>query len=95
MAIGYAAGNLIGPQTFRSDQAPQYTGGVVAMLAAYGACMLLLGAYWAVAAWENRRRDRRYGKQPREQDACQHGGNTLDGFVDETDMKQPNFRYMT
>ncbi|KAK8063129.1 allantoate permease [Apiospora saccharicola] len=92
VAIGYAAGNLIGPQTFRSDQAPRYTGGVVAMLAAYGACMLILGAYWAVTTWENRRRDRRYGKQKE----VVHGEIVDgDGFVDETDMKQTGFRYMT
>ncbi|KAK8078690.1 major facilitator superfamily domain-containing protein [Apiospora phragmitis] len=89
VAIGYAAGNLIGPQTFRSDQAPKYTSGVVTMLAAYCACMLVLGTYWAVAAWENRRRDRRCGKQ----EAIHEG--TADGFVDETDKKQPNFRYTT
>lgn len=27
--IGYAVGNLIGPQTFRAAQAPAYTGGTV------------------------------------------------------------------
>lgn len=96
MAIGYAAGNLIGPQTFWSDQAPQYTGGVVNMLAAYAVCMLILGAYWAFATWENRRRDRKYGKPQHEQEqAFQYEGTVLDGFVDETDMKQPRFRYTT
>jgi len=51
--------------------------------------MFILGAYWAVATWENRRRDRKYGKQ----EAIHQG--TVDGFVDITDKKQRNFRYTT
>ncbi|KAK8030256.1 hypothetical protein PG993_011547 [Apiospora rasikravindrae] len=90
VTIGYAAGNLIGPQTFRSDQAPKYTAGVVTMLAAYCACMLILGAYWAVATWENGRRDRRYGKPQRI-----HERSALEGLVDNTDKKQESFRYTT
>ena len=42
--IGYAVGNLIGPQTFRENQAPAYTGGVVAMLV----------SYWAICVFQNR-----------------------------------------
>ncbi|KAK8096614.1 allantoate permease [Apiospora kogelbergensis] len=89
VTIGYAAGNLIGPQTFRSDQAPKYTTGVVTMLVAYCACMLILGAYWAIATWENKRRDSKWGKQ----EGIHEG--TTDGFVDTTDKKQHNFRYTT
>ncbi|KAI1473392.1 MFS general substrate transporter [Daldinia eschscholtzii] len=87
--IGYAAGNLIGPQTFRSKEAPKYTTSVIAMLVSYCACMLILLAYWLVGSWENRRRDRRYGK-PEEV----HEG-TIEGFVDITDKKQHDFRYTT
>ncbi|KAL2847507.1 fungal-specific transcription factor domain-containing protein [Aspergillus pseudoustus] len=54
--IGYAVGNLIGPQTFRESQAPAYTGGFAAMLACYCACVFLIGIYWLVAVTLNRRR---------------------------------------
>ena len=89
MAIGYAAGNLIGPQTFVAKQAPKYTTGVVTMLACYCASMVVLGAYWALSTWENRRRDRKYGKPE-----AVHAG-TVDGFVDISDRDQQDFRYTT
>ncbi|KAK6220715.1 hypothetical protein LQW54_001906 [Pestalotiopsis sp. IQ-011] len=89
VAIGYAAGNLIGPQTFVAEQAPKYTTGVVTMLACYCASMVVLGAYWALSTWENRRRDRRYGKPE-----AVHAG-TVDGFVDMSDRDQQDFRYTT
>ncbi|KAK9413001.1 putative Major facilitator superfamily (MFS) profile domain-containing protein [Seiridium unicorne] len=89
VTIGYAAGNLIGPQTFRSDQAPKYTSGVVTMLVCYCISMVILFAYWAVATFENKRRDRKYGKP-----TAVHTG-TVEGFVDITDRKQKDFRYTT
>ncbi|OTA55822.1 MFS general substrate transporter [Hypoxylon sp. EC38] len=89
VTIGYAAGNLIGPQTFRSKEAPKYTSSVIAMLVSYCACMLILMVYWLVGAWENKRRDRKYGK-PKEV----HEG-TIEGFVDLTDKNQDDFRYTT
>ncbi|PYH69518.1 MFS general substrate transporter [Aspergillus vadensis CBS 113365] len=46
--IGYALGNLIGPQTFRASQAPAYTGGFIAMLICYCICVGLMGLYWVL-----------------------------------------------
>ncbi|KAF3023007.1 hypothetical protein E8E14_011085 [Neopestalotiopsis sp. 37M] len=89
VAIGYAAGNLIGPQTFVAKQAPKYTSGVVTMLACYCASMVVLFAYWLLTTAENKRRDRRYGKPE-----AVHVG-TVEGFVDISDQKQENFRYTT
>ncbi|KAI1077447.1 MFS general substrate transporter [Whalleya microplaca] len=87
--IGYAAGNLIGPQTFRSNEAPKYTTSVIAMLVSYCACMLILLVYWFLGSWDNKRRDRKYGKP----EAVHEG--TAEGFVDITDKKQHDFRYTT
>lgn len=39
MYVAYAIGNIIGPQTFIADQAPRYTGGIVAMLVCYCTCI--------------------------------------------------------
>ncbi|KAH9888205.1 major facilitator superfamily domain-containing protein [Xylariomycetidae sp. FL2044] len=89
VTIGYAAGNLIGPQTFRADEAPKYTSGVVAMLVCYCASMAVLMAYFFVCTWENKRRDRKYGKP----EAVREG--TAEGFVDVTDRQQEAFRYTT
>ncbi|EHA27380.1 hypothetical protein ASPNIDRAFT_129269, partial [Aspergillus niger ATCC 1015] len=53
--IGYALGNLIGPQTFRASQAPAYTGGFIAMLICYCICVALMGLYWVLVLKYNRR----------------------------------------
>ncbi|KAI8298537.1 hypothetical protein K4K61_011580 [Colletotrichum sp. SAR11_59] len=87
--VGYAAGNLIGPQTFISTQAPKYNGAVIAMLTSYVVSIVLMLAYWLVALLENKRRDKKYGKP----EAVHEG--TVDGFVDITDKKQKDFRYTT
>lgn len=86
VTVGYAAGNLIGPQTFLNREAPKYTSGVVAMIACFCVSMLLMLAYLAVAASENKRRDRKYGKPKELRDVAE-------GFVDITDKKQTEFRY--
>ncbi|KAI0165748.1 major facilitator superfamily domain-containing protein [Xylariaceae sp. FL1272] len=87
--FGYAVGNLIGPQTFLSWQAPKYRGAIIAMLTSYAVCVVIMLAYLALGTWENKRRDRKYGK-PEEV----HQG-TVEGFVDVSDMQQTNFRYTT
>lgn len=83
--IGYAVGNLIGPQTFRADQAPKYTGGFVAMIACYCICILLIACYWAVAVFQNRKLA---GREFNED-------NIVDKFLDQTDQQQEGFRYTT
>lgn len=85
--IGYAIGNLIGPQTFRSNQAPKYTGAVIAMLVSYCACIGLLLTYFFYVQWENKNLDKKYGTA---EDV--HEG-TAEGFLDITDKNEKNFRY--
>lgn len=88
--IGYAVGNLIGPQTFRANQAPAYTGGFVAMLACYCVCILLMAIYWGIAFTLNRRRIAGLG--PGEGQAEE---DLVDAFADQTDFKQNTFKYTT
>lgn len=86
VTIGYAAGNLIGPQTFISSDAPKYTRGVIAMLISYCAAMALLMLYFVNVYIENKRRDKKYGKPEELRDV-------VEGFADVTDKKQDGFRY--
>ncbi|EFR02625.1 hypothetical protein MGYG_09094 [Nannizzia gypsea CBS 118893] len=90
--IGYAVGNLIGPQTFRDSQAPAYTGGFIAMLICYCSCIVLMAMYWILAAWMNKRASR-----ARVSAACEgiEAEGPLDQFLDKSDFKQANFKYTT
>ncbi|GMG19137.1 unnamed protein product [Ambrosiozyma monospora] len=54
--LGYCGGAITGTQTFRSDQAPKYTGGFISILVAYCACMVLSIIYWFVSDQMNRKK---------------------------------------
>jgi ACS family allantoate permease-like MFS transporter len=84
--IGYAVGNLIGPQTFRASQAPAYTGGFTAMIVCYYVCIGLMCMYWSLAVMQNRKIDAR---------EINSGDDLLDGFTDLTGQQQEAFRYTT
>ncbi|KAL3434166.1 fungal-specific transcription factor domain-containing protein [Aspergillus tetrazonus] len=86
--IGYAVGNLIGPQTFRANQAPAYTGGFVSMLVCYCVCVALMAGYWSIAVVLNRRRVNAAETPERD-------GNLQEAFADMTDFQQKGFKYTT
>lgn len=83
-------GNLIGPQTFRAEQAPEYTGGVVAMMVCFCVGIILALTYLAVSVVQNRSRDRKYGKPERVQEGT---GEGLVGDFTDKEQKE-SFRYM-
>ena len=83
--IGYAVGNLIGPQTFRADQAPAYTGGTIAMIVCYCVCIILMACYWALAVWQNKKIAAR----------TRRNEDVIESFLDQTDMEQDGFLYTT
>ncbi|KAJ4366156.1 hypothetical protein N0V83_007791 [Neocucurbitaria cava] len=86
--IGYAVGNLIGPQTFRANQAPAYTGGVVAMIVCYCACIALICLYWALCVFKNKR----VGSEAERRMSV---ADCMDDLKDQTDFEQEGFRYTT
>jgi len=86
--IGYAVGNLIGPQTFRASQAPTYTGGVVAMLVCYCVCIGLMVGYWLLCVTQNR-------KVHSEGIEISSTEDAVETFQDVTDWEQPDFKYTT
>lgn len=91
LLLGYATGNLIGPQTFRADQAPEYTGGTIAMIACYCTAFMLMGLYFLVARFENRCKDHKYGK-PMQVDRNDFHA-LVEAYQDLSDKKQEDFRY--
>ncbi|OCF71005.1 hypothetical protein I204_08241 [Kwoniella mangroviensis CBS 8886] len=89
VATAYAVGNIIGPQFFRSSQAPTYHLGIYAMMACFAIMCACGGMYWALVIYENSRRDRLYGKSSQDtQQIIDEAYSTGD-----TDGKNHNFRY--
>lgn len=85
--IGYAVGNLVGPQTFRANQAPEYVGGTTSMLVCYCICIVLMGAYWLLAIWQNKKRAHAA--------ATAENRDVVESFLDQTDFEQEGFIYTT
>lgn len=91
--IGYAVGNLIGPQTFRANQAPAYTGGFISMLICYCACVGLISIYWFLAVYLNHRQSKQMQESGERNDGDAEEAD--DAFTDLTDFQRKNFRYTT
>jgi hypothetical protein len=91
--IRWQTGNLIGPQTFRESQAPEYTGGFTVMFISYCFCIGMMFAYWTLAVWMNSRRP----SVAHEEDTDYHddSGELSGCFSDKTDFQQKHFLYTT
>ncbi|KAB8214636.1 major facilitator superfamily domain-containing protein [Aspergillus novoparasiticus] len=89
--MGYTVGNLIGPQTYRSSDAPNYYTAKYTMLAFIIFTMFLLGGI-GLTHWH-------WNKQRAQQDTIDVQDNTLhnisgiEGFDDVTDFQQKAFKY--
>ncbi|KAI9639879.1 MFS transporter [Dioszegia hungarica] len=86
--IGYSVGNIVGPLTFTTDQAPKYTGGVIAMLVCYCAAIFLILAYRFLIQYSNRQRER-----TRQGLGDLDSNDLLAEWQDQTDFKNPRFVY--
>lgn len=85
--IGYAVGNLIGPQTFLAYQTPAYMGGTTLMIVCNYVCMVIMGAYWDLAAWQNKNRAASVSSP--------QDGNVVESLLDRTDLEQEGFMCTT
>ncbi|KAI8210622.1 putative transporter [Colletotrichum sp. SAR 10_76] len=93
--IAYAAGNWIGPQTFRADDAPLYKRGKMMVAIMYGCAALVLVVLRFVNIRENKRRDRlaaASGVDLSEETAALELERSK--FMDLTDFKLAHFRYV-
>lgn len=88
--LAYAAGNWIGPQTFRAAEAPKYYHGKMMVSVMYGISALIIVAIRVINILENRRRDKLASEHPEESADASSGTE----FLDLTDFEQPKFRYM-
>ncbi|TVY22577.1 putative transporter [Lachnellula hyalina] len=82
--VAWAAGNIIGPQTFLAYQAPAYTGGTVAMIVCYCVAIFCILGYGAVCHVSNKRRAGEISENRGDMD-----------WLDLTDKENISFKYTT
>ena len=89
--LAYGAGNWIGPQTFRSNEAPGYYHGKLMVAVMYGAAACTLIAIRVVNILDNKRRDR-----VQEQSGTAEVTEEVERskFMGLTDFEQLHFRYI-
>ncbi|KAJ5983823.1 Major facilitator superfamily domain general substrate transporter [Penicillium waksmanii] len=83
--IAWATGNIIGPQTFRADQAPEYTGGTVAMIVCYIIAMFAITSYGIICHSDNKKRA----------EAIESRMAADQDWLDLTDRENKGFKYTT
>jgi hypothetical protein len=88
MAFSFGVGNIIGPQTFRAQDAPQYLPAKITVLATQCAGAVLAVALFGYYTWSNSRR-----AHTRSATQCDVSSSDED-VNDVTDRKDPNFRYV-
>ncbi|PYH64286.1 MFS allantoate transporter [Aspergillus vadensis CBS 113365] len=80
--ISYCVGNIVGLFAFKSNEAPQYTSGIIAMLVAYCVEIFLLLGFAVYATYLNRKKD-----------GITITSGWTDSDVDQTDRENVHFRY--
>ncbi|CEJ57919.1 Putative Permease of the major facilitator superfamily [Penicillium brasilianum] len=84
--LGYAVGNIIGPQTYRAKSAPDYYPAKYTMLAFLVFTAILISFYGALHHRWNKRNEKRGT-------ASVPDGIENEEFADRTDFEQRNFQY--
>ncbi|RSH87416.1 hypothetical protein EHS25_003326 [Saitozyma podzolica] len=88
----YCVSNIAVPQSFKASQSPRYQDGVIVTMSAQTALIILSIAFYFICHIENKRRD----KAMEEMGVTTQGDKDriLAGLADETDKKNPLFRYL-
>ena len=86
--LAYCIGNIVGPQLFRSSEAPDYDGGYEGLLACLVIAIASIVGYGTLCHFENRKRDR-------DQDSATPTEQIMaaEAFSDRTDKEKREFRY--
>ncbi|QPG76219.1 hypothetical protein FOA43_003605 [Brettanomyces nanus] len=89
LLIGYCVGNLVGPQTFVTSEAPKYHSAKVAIVVCYVFSLFCLIALFFVNYYDNKRRD----KLESDPSYAEPHIENIE-FADLTDREVPAFRYL-
>lgn len=88
MAFSFGVGNIIGPQTFRAQDAPQYLPAKITVLVTQSAGAVLAVVLFGYYKWSN------YRRIQRRPDARDELGPLVEDQCDVTDRKNVAFRYV-
>lgn len=88
--LAYCLGNILGPQVFRAQDAPNYTHGYIGLLCCIVVAIASITAYGYLCWKDNRARDAAQGTFTGDGGA---GISTEAAFTDLTDKEKPSFRY--
>lgn len=89
LLMSFCLGNIIGPLTFRDEDAPDFTPAKITIVAVDSAVIVACGGLWGYYRWQNRSRDK-------ERDARVGevvGSGTDQAFSDLTDRENREVRY--
>lgn len=84
--IGYCTGNIIGPQTFRTKDAPRYVPAEITIIVCWGVCLLDLLFIYSYCVWQNEKK----AKIRAEPDYVKLENQE---WLDLTDKENPEFIY--
>ena len=90
--LAYCVGNIVGPQLFRSSDAPIYSHGYEGLLACLVIAIATIAAYGLVCHLENRSRDREQHLEA-SQGVVDSVIDPVNAFSDLTDKEKRDFRY--
>ena len=79
----------MGPFAFKPKEAPEYTSGIIAMLVAYCAEIVLLLAFAAYMMYLNKQKEAALETGSGQDEVLRFAA----GFSDQTDRENPYFRY--
>jgi len=89
--ISYCVGNIIGPFAFKSNEAPIYRSGIIAIMVAYCVEMAVLVGFAVYLAAQNKKKERELLSSGKI-DATEQEKYEM-ALGDLTDMENPFFRY--
>ncbi|KAK5138549.1 hypothetical protein LTR08_000137 [Meristemomyces frigidus] len=92
--VGYCVGNVIGPQTFREKEAPQYPSAYIAILVGYSVKTALVVVLYLYMWTANRNRDRETAISGSHLTAEQEKEAIEMGMQDVTELDNKGFRYV-
>ena len=88
MAFSFGVGNIIGPQTFRAQDAPRYLPAKITVLVTQSAGAVLSVVLFGYYKWSNSHREQRRSA------ARDDLGSLVDDLCDVTDRKNAAFSYV-